>query len=62
MPQKPRLKIIYSSILNRGITLVSHQEDVLDISDILAEVRESIKNLEESSYEQKLTYPIDRFV
>ncbi|KAE8749780.1 hypothetical protein FOCC_FOCC003519 [Frankliniella occidentalis] len=60
MARQPRLKIIYSAILNRDITLVSHQDDdSVDLNATLKEVKESIKNLEQSSFEQKLTFPMD---
>ncbi len=63
MARQPRLRIIFSAILNRDITLVSHQDDdSVDLSQTLQEVKESIKTLEQTSYEQKLTFPMDRYL
>ncbi|XP_034246745.1 vesicle-associated membrane protein 721-like [Thrips palmi] len=60
-----RLRIVYCSILNRDITLVSYRHDVnelaeLGIVEILEEVKASIRSLPESSYEQKFTYPFEK--
>lgn len=59
---RARLRIAYSSILNRGITLVSYRDESTDLGlvEILEEVKLSIKSLEDSSYEQKFTYPFEK--
>lgn len=61
---RARLRIVYSSILNRDITLVSYRDNVDELADlglleILEEVKASIKSSEESSFEQKFTYPFE---
>lgn len=72
MPRRPRLNILYCSISNNNVTLVSHQNEVAGCSDsdealeeVLAEVLETTKYYNEldnfggqSSQEQKLTLKV----
>ncbi|KAK3919312.1 Vesicle-associated membrane protein 713 [Frankliniella fusca] len=59
MARRPRLQITFSAIMNRGVILVSHQEeDNENLSENLQEIKEKLKNVEETSYEQMHTYNI----